>query len=223
MGGTYRGWRWAIQGGAPRRLGIAALAAAVALGLSRQAGLHTALLVSWDVGTFSYLGLAWLLVTFSDARETRDHVQEQDQSGYLIFLFILVAACAGMVAIGFLVGPLKDLSFWPKTLRLTLSVVALVGAWLMIHTVFAFHYARTYYGGGPGRTPIEGLVFPGNHSPDYLDFIYYSLVVGMTSQVSDVVITSRTLRHITMLHAILSFIFNIAVLALAINIIASVI
>jgi uncharacterized membrane protein len=88
--------------------------------------------------------------------------------------------------------------------------------------VFAFHYARRYY--DPARqegTESAGLVFPGKREPDYLDFAYYSFVVGMTSQVSDVVVTSRRMRRLTLVHGFLAFVFNIAVLALSINILAS--
>ena len=98
---------------------------------------------------------------------------------------------------------------------------------MLIQTVFAFHYARRYY--APRHRAqvqpagVHGLEFPGGVEPDYLDFAYYSFVVGMTSQVSDVPVTSRPMRHLTLIHSVLAFIFNIAILALSINIIASVI
>ncbi|MHB1942433.1 MAG: DUF1345 domain-containing protein [Acidiferrobacteraceae bacterium] len=209
--------------GAPRRL-VAALVAATAAFLLQPhtLSLHTRLLISWDVGTLVYLGLAWALIVAADARMTRDHVLDQDQSSVIIFLLVVIAACAAIVAIGFLVSTLKGLPFWPKAGHLTLSIVALISSWMLIQTVFAFHYARHYYAVSRHTTPgTEGLAFPGQHPPDYLDFAYYSLVVGMTSQVSDVVITARRMRHITMTHAVLAFIFNIAILALSINIIAS--
>ena len=106
---------------------------------------HTRVLVSWDLGTLIYLGLAWALIARSDAEMTRDHALSQDQSGYVIFLFVVSAACAGIVAIGFMVSTLKGLAFWPRAWHLALSIVALISAWLLIQTVFAFHYARHYY------------------------------------------------------------------------------
>jgi len=94
----------------------------------------------------------------------------------------------------------------------------------LIQTVFAFHYARRYYRDEQLRPPRPGgLAFPGGGAPDYMDFAYYSFVVGMTSQVSDVQVISQIMRRMTLMHAVLAFVFNIAVLALSINTIATVI
>lgn len=209
--------------GAGRRLAAALVGAfATLLFLPHVLSLHTRLLISWDTGALIYLGIAWALIVSADAHMTRSHVLEQDQSSFIIFLLVVVAACAAVIAIGLLVSTLKGLAFWPKTWRLSLAVLALMASWMLIQTVFAFHYARRYYSASRHPEPTAGeLVFPGQHPPDYLDFAYYSFVVGMTSQVSDVVIAGRSMRHLTMVHAILAFIFNIAILALSINIIAS--
>jgi uncharacterized membrane protein len=179
---------------------------------------------SWDLGALAYLGLAWMLIGRTDARATRDHALSQDQSGYVIFLFVVGAACASIVAIGFVAGTIRDLPFWARTWHLILTITALVSSWLLIQTVFAFHYAHRYYAGPHGQpAATASLQFPGGREPDYLDFAYYSFVVGMTSQVSDVPVASRSMRRLTMIHGVLAFMFNIAVLALSINIIASVI
>jgi uncharacterized membrane protein len=135
---------------------------------------------------------------------------------------VLGAACASVVAIGFVVATIKHLGFWDKAWHLTLTIVALINSWLMIQTVFAFHYARRYYlDEQERRKNAGGLKFPGDPDPDYLDFAYYSFVVGMTSQVSDVQVTSPVMRKMTLMHGVLSFIFNIAVLALSINTISN--
>ena len=216
---------WIVRFGAMQRLGSAlALALAAFFAQPDSISWHTRTIVSWDLGTIAYLGLAWWLIARSDARETRDHALSQDQSGYVIFIFVVSAACASIVAIGFVVGTIKELAFWPRAWHLALTVAALASSWLLIQTVFAFHYARRYYVRvhRESAEPAE-LLFPGNRDPDYLDFAYYSFVIGMTSQVSDVAVTSRRMRRLTLVHAFLAFVFNIAVLALAINIIASVI
>ncbi len=159
----------------------------------------------------------------ADAKGTRDHASSQDQSSYLIFLLVVSAACASIVAIGFAAGTIRQLAFWPKAWHLALTVMALMSSWLLIQTVFAFHYARRYYDrAGRDSAELAPLLFPGKREPDYLDFAYYSFVIGMTSQVSDVAVTSRRMRRLTLIHAFLAFVFNIAVLALSINIIASV-
>jgi uncharacterized membrane protein len=89
-----------------------------------------------------------------------------------------------------------------------------------MHTIFSLHYAHEYYGEGRDKK-IGGLNFPGENEPDYLDFLYFSLVIGMTSQVSDVAITSRSIRRVAALHGTLSFFFNLTVLALTVNMISN--
>ncbi len=202
-----------------------ALAVGAALVLERSFSTRFVLLASWDVGALCYLGLAWLVIARADATLTRLRAQRYDPSGYTIFLLVVIAASTSFVAIGFMVGDIKDLPFWPRAERLTLSVAALLLSWLLIHTLFAFHYARLYYflpeGGDEHH---RGLKFPDeDDEPDYLDFAYYSFVVGMTSQVSDVAVLSRPMRRLTLVHGVLSFIYNIAILAMSINIIGGVI
>jgi uncharacterized membrane protein len=216
---------WIIRIGAMPRLAVVlALAVSAFFAQPDSISWHTRAVVSWDLGVLVYLCLAWSLIACADAGMTRDHALGQDQSGYIIFLFVVGAACASIVAIGFVVGTIKELAFWSRAWHLTLTIGALISSWLLIQTVFAFHYARRYYAIlGSERTATPELLFPGNREPDYLDFAYYSFVVGMTSQVSDVAVASRQMRRLTLIHSVLAFVFNIAVLALSINIIASVI
>ena len=210
---------------APRFLGIAIVLALVAsLVLQPWFSPRLLLIVSWDVGALCYLGLGWLVIARTDEKQTRLRAQRYDPSSYVIFLLVVTAASASFVALGFMVGDIKDLPFWPRAERLTLSVTALFLSWLLIHTVFAFHYARLYYFLPDGRKEHHrGLRFPDDDEPDYLDFAYYSFVVGMTSQVSDVAVLSRQMRRLTMIHGVLSFIYNIAILTMSINIIGDVI
>jgi uncharacterized membrane protein len=101
---------------------------------------------------------------------------------------------------------------------LALGTVAL--SWALLHTVYSLHYAHVYYGDiDPGKQfrAEKGLEFPGKDEPDYLDFAYFSFVVGMTCQVSDVQVTSKRMRRLTLLHGIISFAFNTVILALLIN------
>jgi uncharacterized membrane protein len=215
---------WILRVGAMQRLAVALAVAGFAF-LAQPASIswHTRAVASWDLGVLAYLCLAWWLIARADAGVTRDHALGQDQSGYIIFLFVVGAACASIVAIGFVAGTISELAFWPRAWHLALTVDALISSWLVIQTVFAFHYARRYYA-ILRRTPSAQpeLVFPGGGEPDYLDFAYYSFVVGMTSQVSDVAVRSHRMRRLTLIHGVLAFLFNIAVLALSINIIASV-
>jgi uncharacterized membrane protein len=217
--------QWIVRFGAIQRFAVALCAAAVAyFALPDAVVWHARIVGTWDAGALAYLAFAWMLIAKSDARMTRDHVLSQDQSGYVIFLFVVGASCACILAIGFVVGAIRDLPFWSRAAHLAITVAALVSSWLLIQTMFAFHYAHRYYAGPSGETQAGApLHFPGGRQPDYGDFAYYSFVVGMTSQVSDVAVNSRSMRWLTMIHGILAFMFNIAVLALSINIFASVI
>ena len=216
---------WIVRFGAMQRLGTAlCIATGAFLAQPDSISWHTRLVASWDLGAIAYLALAWALMARADAGITRSHALSQDQSGYIIFLFVVGASCASIVAIGFVVGTIRDLQFWIRAWHLALTIAALVSSWLLIQTVFAFHYAHRYYHGPHGETAgARPLEFPGGREPDYADFAYYSFVVGMTSQVSDVAVASRSMRRLTLTHAVLAFLFNIAVLALSINIIASVV
>ena len=216
---------WSVRLSAPRRLAIVLLIGWVAYFLlAPWLPGRTRMLIGWNAGALAYLVLAWLAVARANPEMTRVRAQAQDQSGYVIFLLIVTAAGASFLAIGFLSADIKDLSFWPRAWHLTLSICALLLSWLLIQTLFAFHYARSYYSGQPlGSELRRGLKFPGEREPDYLDFAYYSFVVGMTSQVSDVAVMTRHMRRLTLVHGVLSFIFNIAILAMSINIIGGVI
>ena len=215
---------WIDRLGPKRRLVIALAIGVLAYFAAAPAGVSapTRLVLSWNAASLVYLGLAWTIVICSDAKSTRAHALIQDASVPLIYVFVLGAACASVGAIASVVGTIKDLEAWSKALRLTLTVIALASSWVLIQTIYAFHYARRYYN-DEKHSPEQagGLAFPGGADPDYMDFAYYSFVVGMTSQVSDVQVLSPRMRRLTLAHGVLAFIFNIAVLALSINIIAS--
>jgi uncharacterized membrane protein len=128
-------------------------------------------------------------------------------------LIAVSAACISLAGLALCLhgadGALPD----QPTLRLILAAVTVLGSWSLIHTIFALHYAHLYYGMAAG-----GLIFPGGGDPNYWDFLYYSFVVGMTCQVSDVQVASPRLRRLTLLHGVLSFFFNTVILALAVSI-----
>jgi len=216
---------WAIRMSAHGRLAIA-----IAVGIAvycigpTVVPIANRLLVTWIAASLTYLVLYWLTILHADADLTRQRATKNDQAAYITFLLVTNAACASIVAIGFVMGDVKSLEFWPKALHVGLAIAALLLSWMLIHTVFAFHYARRYYAPASVREgPAAGLRFPGVDEPTYFDFAYYSFVVGMTSQVSDVSATTSQMRRTTLAHSILSFIFNMAVLAMSINVISGVI
>ncbi|MEC5213538.1 putative membrane protein [Polaromonas sp. CG_9.5] len=178
-------------------------------------------LLGWSVGVAVYLALAWWLCERFDARRTRERAQAQDEPNAVLFLLMLLATMACVAAIVVMMQHGKDLTGVERTLHIAVSVVALIASWLFIQTMFAFHYAHTYYQEEKLNEPDgPGLEFPGGLDPDYFDFLYYAHAVGMTSQVSDVQVTSREMRRLTLVHSVLSFGFNMLVLALSINVVA---
>jgi uncharacterized membrane protein len=178
-------------------------------------------LLAWTVGATVYLGLAWWLALEFDAERTRARAQTQDASAPVLSVLLLLSVFASMAATAILLQHVKDLSSTQRMGHLALTLMALAASWLLMQTVFAFRYAHMYYQEElRGHPNGAGLDFPGKLPPDYFDFLYYAHVVGMTSQVSDVVVTSRKMRHLTLVHSVSAFAFNMLVLALSINVMA---
>lgn len=178
-------------------------------------------LLGWCVGIAVYLLLAWWLCARFDSKRTRARAQAQDEPSGVLFLMMLLATLACVAAIVIMMQQLRSLSGIERTLHIVLSMAALGASWLFIQTMFAFRYAHRYYQEEKlNERNGAGLRFPGDLEPDYFDFLYYAHVVGMTSQVSDVQVTSREMRRLTMVHGVLSFGFNMLILALSINLVA---
>ena len=177
--------------------------------------LVTRLLISWDIFVTLYLVLAYIMMFRSGLGHIRRNAVLQDDGRFLILLVTAVGAFASIAAIVFELGASHR-----TAPQLALATVTIALSWAVIHTTFALHYAHDYYRGAkPG-----GLQFPSGDQhdhADYWDFVYFSFVIGMTAQVSDVGITDKTLRRTATVHGIISFIFNTALLALMVNIAAS--
>ncbi len=178
-------------------------------------------LLGWSVGIAVYLVLAWWVCHAFDSKRTRERAQAQDEPSAVLLLLLVLATMACVAAITLLIQQSKGLEGLARGLHVGLAVLALVTSWLFIQTVFAFHYAHLYYFEEKQQEADgAGLQFPGGLDPDYFDFLYYSHVVGMTSQVSDVQVTSREMRRLTLVHGVLSFAFNMLIVALSINVVA---
>lgn len=174
--------------------------------------LATRLLVAWDISIALYLGLAFVTVFSCTTEQIRRQAAVQDDGRFLILILTAVAAFASIAAI------VLELGIKPQhTPQLVLAVVTIVLSWCAIHTTFALHYAHEYY----RAAKAGGLAFPGGGEPDYWDFVYFSFVIGMTAQVSDVGITDKIIRRTATAHGVASFIFNTALVALMVNIAAS--
>jgi len=137
----------------------------------------------------------------------------------LFLAALLGAVTASFAAIVLEFSASKEMPPAERGLHVGLVAFTLFASWLMTHAIFAMRYAHEYYDIAPGRTEIDrGLEFPGETAPDYWDFFYFSIVLGMTFQVSDVQISSRMLRRVATVHGVLSFLFNTVIIALTVNI-----
>jgi len=196
-------------------------AAVVGLGLRAQA-LWMVSLATYDAFAFTVLGLIWVTVMLTPLERIRAVAQRQDVGRTLIFIFVIIVACAALFAVAFLIRNGKP-EERRLSIRLLLALATIVLSWLLMHAVFGLRYAHKYYDDDANTADKNagGLRFPGEDLPDYRDFAYFSFVIGMTCQVSDVDVTLREMRRLVLLHGILSFGFNTVILALTINTVSS--
>jgi uncharacterized membrane protein len=216
-------WLWRLD--AQHRFFFSGSVAAIAFWIMpHNSHLLTRLLVAWNSGIICLLISVWSVIVTAHPKQIKKRSQTQDFSRIVIAILVVTAAIASLFAVIFVLGTSKDLPLKLKGLHIALSVVSVVGSWLLVHTMFTLRYAHYYYLREQSHSQEEhagGLDFPGQNLPDYWDFAYFSFVLGMTFQVSDVVITSRLIRRLALLHSLLSFAFNTIIVALSINIISS--
>ena len=201
------------------RLGLSiALGIAVMLALSLSEWRTSARIVlGWDAGVALYLVLTYVLMARSTIQHIRDHAAQDDEGRFAILVLTVLAALASLAAI---VAELGIGEGGKRTgTQLALATVTIFLSWTFIHTIFALNYAHDYYGEHGAKR--SGLKFPDDADPDYWDFVYFSFVVGMTCQVSDVAVASQPIRRTVIAHGVVSFFFNTALLALTVNIAAS--
>ena len=202
---------------AHHRLLVGLVAAMLAGLIVRTHALWTAALAVYDAFAFVVLGLICLTIALTPYARIRAVAQRQDVGRTVAFVFVVIAACAALFAVAFLIRHAKPEPH--LTAHLLLALITVVLSWLLMHAVFGLRYAHTFYGDSDtdAKKHAGGLDFPGKAPPDYRDFAYFSYVIGMTCQVSDVAVTSREMRRLVLLQGILSFAFNTVILALTIN------
>jgi uncharacterized membrane protein len=206
---------------ARHRLGIGLAAGALVFFVTRgHLRLWSAAIAGWNAVAVVILALDWVTILTTPQRKIRERAQPEDLSRLLIFIFVVIATCVALFAVGFLISAHKDRNGGHFAVHLLLTLSTVISSWALLQTVYSFRYAHAFYGdsGKPGvQENAGGLIFPGDRPPDYFDFAYFSFVIGMCCQVSDVQITSRRMRRIALFHSVLSFGFNTMILALLIN------
>lgn len=196
---------------------------AVAVALLSPASLGWAVrgIAAWDAALLVLLGYPWQLIVRSDSQATREHAAIEDPGKVVLFFITVVGGALSLLVTVVLLRSPE--AYMPADradlvwLLIALGCAAVVGAWALVHTAFTFHYAHLFYreDGDPG-----GLDFPGGEEPDDLDFAYFAFTIGMTFQTSDVEVSDRELRRVVLRHALLSFVFNTAILALAVSLLS---
>ncbi len=176
---------------------------------------------AWCLGGATYLILAFLVMRRFHSDKIRSRAARQDDSGIVILGLILLALFSSFAGILGLLTQAKELAGEGKLPYLGLAASTIFISWLVMQVVFALHYAHEYY--APHNLTKDGgaLAFPADEHPDYWDFLYFAISIGAASQTSDVNIRSKVLRQLVTLHSVVSFFFNTMVLAMMINLAAS--
>jgi uncharacterized membrane protein len=181
----------------------------------------TRLVLAWDIGVLVYLLSAGQLFVTEPADRMPAAAEAQQEGEWTIFALTLAVVIVSFVAVSGEFAAIKSTTQAARGWAVALVAITLLLSWLMTHVTFAFRYAHEFYARDAGGPDVDrGLDFPGEKEPDYLDFLYFALVLGMTFQVSDVQITSRKLRRVATLHGLLSFLFNTVIVAFTVNIAA---
>ena len=175
--------------------------------------------ILWLAFALTFVTVSIILFFKFTVSEIVQRANEEDGSRFFVFISILISSFASMFTVLLLM--ISDKLDSHKTLSEVIAVMGMIVSWMLVHTLFTFHYAHMYYFEQTNnKQDAEPLSFPSKTKPDYLDFAYFSFVIGMTFQVSDVEINSRDIRRTALAHGLLSFAFNTFVVALTINLIA---
>jgi uncharacterized membrane protein len=203
----------------PRLTLAAILGIACALALPASWLLLTRILFGWNITVWLYLiSMAHLTIHATHAK-VRTIAAQQDKKGPIVLAIMSAAAVASLCAIVLELAQVKGLGQDQRMLHYGFTAITVLGSWLLLGTLFTFHYAHMFY-----QTPSHArpLAFPGTEpDPDYWDFLYFSLTIAVAAQTSDVTVLTRPMRKIVLGQSVLSFFFNLAVLGLSINIAAS--
>lgn len=205
------------------RLFIATLTA-IALGyvlpLNPSSHFVTRLLIAWNIGTVLYVVLAATMMIRSSSHHMHRRAQLQDDGQLVILILVVISSVLSLVAIAGELAVVKEMHGWLKIAHVTLAGVTVLSSWAFIQVMFTLHYAHDYYAAiSKGAAP--GLQFPEDDAPDYGDFFYFAAIIGTSGQTADVSFLSKPMRRVGSAHCILAYFFNTTVLALLINIGAS--
>jgi uncharacterized membrane protein len=209
----------------PEREGLARRRALVALTLAGAtlvaallAGVSVAIAITGAWGVVALVLVSWIVLTVlpMNARETKAHAQAEDSSRIVTDATVLAANVASLVGIGYTLLTAGNREGATKAMLILLATAVVAVSWLVVHMIYMLRYGDLYYG-----EPVGGIDFNDDDPPDYLDFAYLALTIGMTFQVSDTSLTSKPMRRAALHHALFSFVFVVVIIAVTINTVAS--
>ena len=208
-----------------KRLTISLLFSIIVYGVLLVIGIdgNSRMILSWDAFCITALVFSWILFFTTQASELCHIVAKQDENLKTIFSIVLIALVLSLIGTLTLINEKNDTTDH-KLFHSIISLSPIVFSWILLHTTFTTRYAHLYHDHNQLHTgsKVGGVEFPGKTKPDYLDFAYFSFVIGMTFQVSDVVITSQVIRRFVLMHSLISFVFNTVIVALTISAISNI-
>jgi uncharacterized membrane protein len=181
----------------------------------------TRVLTGWNIAVWANLfQMGWLMMTASHA-QVRRMAEHEDNNAVVVLAILSIAATLSLIAIVIELTSAKGLPEALKFSHYVFTAVTVLGSWLLVGTIYTFHYARLFYQSPAGR---RSLRFPeGELNPDYWDFLYFSFTIAVAAQTSDVIVMSPAMRKVVLAQSVLSFLFNAAIIGMSINIAAGLI
>ena len=181
----------------------------------------TRFIFAWDALLIAFIGSTLPMMMECDETKIRARAAGQDEGQHVVLLLAVIAAIFSIIAIAAELSLAKNEHGLIKGLRIALAFATVAGSWFFVQMIFALHYAHEFYGEGEdGQTRRGGLLFPGDDTPDYWDFLHFGAVIGVAAQTADVAFGSKSMRRTGTVHCLVAFVFNTVVLALTINLLA---
>ena len=180
-------------------------------------GLARAIVLAFCIAATVFLAALAVMFSGANTASIRARAHEEDQGRWGILSSSVAVSLVTLIALGLELHASKS----GGVLEIALAASSLLLSWLFMNAMFALHYAHDYYGDDDRQRKRGGLEFPSDGDPDYWDFVYFAFVLGMTFQVSDVQISGRRLRRTALVHGVIAFFFNVVIVALSVNVVAS--
>jgi uncharacterized membrane protein len=202
-----------------RRVVVSAVVGVVvALVVSPFVSVELAVLCGWDAMALTFLITVWVVIVRADSRHTQELATREDVSRQIARLLLLVASIASVVAVALAVGRARQETGAERWTLVTIAAVTVVLSWTVVNTIFLLRYANLHYSSSPGA--VDFVTTDGTDGPDYRDFAYLALTIGMCYQVSDTTLRDARIRRTVIVHSLMSYVFGVVIIATGVNIVA---